>query len=102
MLLFGNGPVIPDGIVTVTDEKLNGRLLLTPYVVDVNLTVFYPDGASEIVAMNVQNGTPIVSGEEWFEKMDFITSVCSDSTQCGGYINRWMGAGNPQFERAAV
>ena len=38
---------------------------------------------------------------EWFDKMDFITSVCTDSTLCGGYINRWMGSPNPAFERAA-
>ena len=67
VLLFVNGSVIPEGIVAVTDEKLTGRLLLTPYVTEVNLTVFYPDGSSEMVEMEVQNGTPIVSGEEWFQ-----------------------------------
>ena len=102
VLLFVNGSAIPEGIVTVTDDELNGRLLLTPYVTEVDLTVMYPSGSSEVVSIEVQNGTPIVSGEEWFEKMDFITSVCSDSSQCGGYINRWMGTGNPQLERAAV
>ena len=102
VLLFVNGSAIPEGIVTVTDDELNGRLLLTPYVTEVDLTVMYPSGSSEVVSIEVQNGTPIVSGEEWFEEMDFITSVCSDSSQCGGYINRWMGTGNPQLERAAV
>jgi len=101
VLIFINGSVIPDGLATVIDQKLNGKLLLTPYATNVELTVGYPDGASESIVMNVQNGTPIVNGEDWFEKMDFITSICSDSTECGGYVNRWMGSPNPAFERAA-
>ncbi|DAC63285.1 MAG TPA: M28 family peptidase [Candidatus Poseidoniales archaeon] len=102
VLIFVNDTIIPDGMITVTDEKISGLLLLTPYVTEVNLTLSSPEGLSETIYMEVANGTPIVSGEEWFQKMDFITSVCADSTQCGGYINRWMGSGNPQFERAAV
>lgn len=101
VLIFVDGVAIPGGIVTVTNEKLNGRLLLTPYANEVNLTIISKDGVEERVPMNVENGTPIVSGEEWYEKMDFITSICPDSTQCGGYVNRWMGSPNPAFERAA-
>ena len=102
VLLFVNDTIIPKGVVTVTEEKMNGLMLLTPYVSEVNLTLTHPNGKNDVVAIEVVNGTPIVNGEEWFEKMDYITSVCSDSSQCGGYINRWMGAGNPQFERAAA
>ena len=102
VLLFVNDTIIPKGVVTVTEEKMNGLMLLTPYVSEVNLTLTHPNGKNDLIAIEVVNGTPIVNGEEWFEKMDYITSVCSDSSQCGGYINRWMGAGNPQFERAAA
>jgi len=56
---------------------------------------------SQILDYETVEGTPIVSGKEWFEKMEFITSVCSDSSACGGYVNRWMGSPNPNFERAA-
>ena len=102
VLIFVNDTIIPKGVVTVTEEKMNGLMLLTPYVSEVNLTLTHPNGKNDLIAIEVVNGTPIVNGEEWFEKMDYITSVCSDSSQCGGYINRWMGAGNPQFERAAA
>lgn len=102
VLIFVNDTIIPEGSVTVTDGRLNGLLLLTPYVTEVELVLQYPDQSTEYISMNVATGTPIVNGQDWFEKMDYITSVCSDSSQCGGYINRWMGAGNPNFERAAA
>lgn len=102
VLIFVNDTIIPEGSVTVTDGRLNGLLLLTPYVTEVELVLQYPDQSTEYISMNVATGTPIVNGQDWFEKMDYITSVCADSSQCGGYINRWMGAGNPNFERAAA
>jgi hypothetical protein len=103
VLLFVNGTIILDGMIEVVgDDVLKAKLLTTPYTTDANLTLIHPNGATSKVELVMEEAIPIVNGEDWFEKMDFITSVCSDSTKCGGYINRWMGSGNPQFERGAV
>jgi len=103
IFLFVNETLVNDGEIVVGEEgQIAGQILTTPYTTEANLTLYHPDGQSTEIDIPILEGTPIVSGEEWFQKMDFITSVCSDSTQCGGYINRWMGSGNPQFERAAV
>ena len=57
-------------------------------------------------SLPIENGTPIINGQEWFEKMDYIT--CDPvidgrpSAECGGYNDRWMGAANPAYERAAA
>jgi hypothetical protein len=103
VFLIVNGTLVQSGEIMVGDEgQIGGKILTTPYTTEANLTIYHPDGLSTLLEIPMIDGTPIVNGEEWFEKMDFITSVCSDSTQCGGYINRWMGSGNPQFERAAV
>ena len=102
VLLFVNGSLDVDGIIEVDgDDLLNAKMLTTPYTTDANLTLHHPDGTSSEVVLTVTEGEPIVNGEEWFTKMDFITSVCTDSTLCGGYVNRWMGTPNPAFERAA-
>ena len=101
VLLFLDGKVIPNGYAISEEQQMNGRLLLTPYAGDVSITIVNTDGSGDSYDFTAENGTPIVSGSEWFDKMDFITSVCSDSTECGGYINRWMGSPNPAFERAA-
>ena len=101
VMLFVNGSVIPNGYAVVQGEKMNGRLLPTPYVEMVRITIVDTDGKGTSYEVNIFNGTPIISGSEWYEKMDFITSVCVDSSECGGYINRWMGSPNPAFERAA-
>ncbi|MDP6870033.1 MAG: M28 family peptidase [Candidatus Poseidoniaceae archaeon] len=101
VLLFVNGTYVKSHQVTAGEETVAGWILTTPYVTSVNITFTDDNGRSEIVNVPITDGTPIVTGEEWFEKMDFITSVCSDSSKCGGYVNRWMGSPNPAFERAA-
>ena len=102
VLLFVNGSVIIDGMIEVIgDDILNAKLITTPYTTDANLTLIHPDGSSSKIILEIEEAIPIVNGEEWFQKMDFITSICSDSTECGGYVNRWMGSPNPAFERAA-
>ena len=102
VLLFVNNSVVPLGVIQVQDANLlNGKILTTPYVTATTLTVVYADGTASTIDLEVGNGTPIVNGEEWLDKMKFILNVCTDSTQCGGYINRWMGTPNPAFERAA-
>ena len=101
VLLFIDDTLIPNGYAMVEGNQMNGKLLPTPYAENVRITIVEDNGKGESFEMELTNGTPIISGAEWFEKMDFITSVCSDSTQCGGYINRWMGSPNPAFERAA-
>ena len=101
VMLFVDGYIIPNGYAMVEGESINGKLLLTPYVDEVKLTIVHPDGTGTVYELDVTNGTPIVNGKEWMEKMEHITSVCPDTTQCGGYINRWMGSPNPAFERAA-
>ena len=102
VLLFVNGTIIVDGMIeAVGDDVLKAKLLTTPYTTDANLTLIHPDGATSKVELVMEEAIPIVNGEDWFEKMDFVTSVCADSTLCGGYINRWMGTPNPALERAA-
>jgi hypothetical protein len=101
VMLFVNGSVLPNGFATVEGEQLVGKILLTPYVEEVKLTIVHPDGTGDSFEMQVTEGTPIVNGQDWMQKMEFITSVCADSTECGGYVNRWMGSPNPAFERAA-
>ena len=102
VLLFINGSIIIDGMIEVVgDDILNAKLLTTPYTTDANLTLIHPDGTSSRVILEIEEALPIVNGEDRFDKMDFITSICTDSTECGGYVNRWMGSPNPAFERAA-
>ena len=101
VMLFIDGYIIPNGYAMVEGESINGRLLLTPYVDEVKMTIVHADGTGDVYELQVTNGTPIVNGQEWMEKMEYITNVCPDTTQCGGYINRWMGSPNPAFERAA-
>ena len=47
------------------------------------------------IDITVGAGTPIVNGQEWFDKMEFILSVCADSTECGGYIKSLDGLSEP-------
>ena len=101
VMMFIDDVVIPNGFATVTDEQINGKLLPIPYAEEVRITIVESNGKGKSFEYQVAEGEPIVSGSEWFDKMDFITSVCADSTLCGGYINRWMGSPNPAFERAA-
>ncbi len=102
VLLFVNDSIVPLGVIQVQNsDLLNGKILTTPYVSSTTLTVVYSDGTASEIDLMVENGTAIVNGEEWLDKMKFILNVCADSTECGGYINRWMGSPNPAFERAA-
>lgn len=102
VLLFVNDSIVPLGVVQVQNsDLLTGKIITTPYVNATSLTVVHEDGTASKIDITVGAGTPIVNGEEWFDKMEFILSVCADSTECGGYINRWMGSPNPAFERAA-
>jgi len=103
VLFFVNGSIVPSGMVSSDDmEVLSGHILTTPYTEEVNLELMNEDGFKTTMLVSIENGTPIVNGEDWYEKMEFITSVCSDSSECGGYVNRWMGTPNPAFERAAA
>ena len=101
VLIFINGTYVKGHTVTVEDNTIFGQFLTTPLTTHVNITFTDDRGTSQILEISVTDGVPIVNGEEWFEKTDFITSVCSDTTKCGGYVNRWMGAGNGFYERAA-
>ena len=101
VMLFVDGYIIPNGYAAVEGESINGKLLLTPYVDEVKLRIVHDDGTGDTYELAVTKGTPIVNGKEWMDKMEYITNVCPDTTQCGGYINRWMGSPNPAFERAA-
>jgi len=101
VLLFVNGTFQVNSMAMVEGDLLHGKLLTTPYVEEITIELMHADGFREEVELAITEGTPIVNGEDWYEKMDFITSVCDDSSKCGGYINRWMGTPNPAFERAA-
>lgn len=103
VLFFINGSIVPSGMVSSEDmDILSGHILTTPYTEEVNLELMNEDGFKTSIIVPIENGTPIVNGEDWYDKMEFITSVCSDSSECGGYVNRWMGTPNPAFERAAA
>ncbi len=101
VLIFINGTYVKSHMVMVEDNTVFGQLLTTPYTDEVSISFMSSDGQTEVLPIEITNGTPIVNGEDWFDKMDFITSICTDSTECGGYVNRWMGTPNPAFERAA-
>ena len=102
VLLFVDGNYDIDHMVFGGKETVKGMILTTPYVTNVNITLIGSDGSSQVISVPLTNGTPIVNGEEWFTKMEFITSICDDSSKCGGYVNRWMGSPNPAFERGAA
>ena len=101
VLIFINDTYVKSHSVMVEDNTVFGQFITTPYTTEVNITFMSSDGQSQVVNVPITEGTPIVNGEEWFEKIDFITSVCTDTSKCGGYVNRWMGAGNAFYERAA-
>ena len=101
VLLFVNGSLDIDSSVPVDGDRVSLRLLTTPYAEEVLLVMYDAQGRSSTLDIPVVNGTPIVSGTEWFEKMEYI--LCDvPSDDCGAYKMRWMGAGNGQFERAAI
>ena len=62
--------------------------------------VYATDGTKAVFNQSITNGTPIITGEAWYEKMDYITCD-TPSDDCGSYNFRWMGSPNAQFERAA-
>jgi len=103
VLMFVNHSLVTTGYLHLDDdEEVYGQILATPYTIEpVILKMMALDGSTLEIEVALENETPIVSGQEWYQKMDFITSVCDDSTKCGAYINRWMGSPNPNFERAA-
>ena len=68
VMLFVDGYIIPNGYAMVEGESMNGKLLLTPYVDEVKLTIVHPDGTGTAYELDVTNGTPIVNGKEWMRK----------------------------------
>ncbi len=106
VFLFVNGSMDLDSSVPVEGDRLSFLLLTTPYTEVVELTIYDQNGRKTMFSLPIENGTPIVNGQEWFEKMDYIT--CDPvvdgrpSAECGGYNDRWMGAGNPAYERGAA
>ena len=100
VLLFVDGYIDIDSSVPVDGDRVLVQMLTTPYTESVELVVWSADGTKTVYNQSLVNGTPVVSGEAWYEKMDYITcDVPSDD--CGAYNGRWMGSPNPQFERAA-
>ena len=82
VLLFVNDSIVPLGVIQVQGDKLlNGKILTTPYVTSTTLTLVFADGTGATIDFEVENGTPIVNGQDWFNKMDFILSVCTDSSR---------------------
>ena len=49
VMLFIDGYIIPNGYAVVDGESINGRLLLTPYVDEVKLTIVHQDGSGDDV-----------------------------------------------------
>ena len=100
VLLFVDGIIDVDSSVPVEGDRVLVQLLTTPYTEHVELVVWAKDGTKSVLNTTVTNGTPIISGEAWYEKMDYITCD-TPSDDCGAYNFRWMGSPNAQFERAA-
>ena len=98
--LFVDGVLDIDSSVPVDGDRVLVQLLTTPYTEHVELVVWAKDGTKSVLNRSVSNGTPILTGEAWYEKMDYITCD-TPSDDCGAYNGRWMGSPNPQFERAA-
>ncbi len=101
VLLFVNGSLDIDSSVPVDGDRVLLQLLTTPYTEQVELIIYTKDGQKTVFNPPIENGTPIVRGADWFEKMEYIT--CNvPSADCGAYNGRWMGSPNGQFERAAA
>ena len=100
VLFFVDGVLDIDSSVPVEGDRVQLRLLTTPYTEEVVLNIYTKDGVKTVLTPPIENGTPIVSGEAWYEKMDYITCD-TPSDDCGSYNFRWMGSPNAQFERAA-
>ncbi|MEC7411788.1 MAG: hypothetical protein VYE08_04075, partial [Candidatus Thermoplasmatota archaeon] len=71
VFLFVNGSMDLDSSVPVEGDRLSFRLLTTPYTEAVELTIYAQNGRKTVFSLPVENGTPIVNGQEWFEKMDY-------------------------------
>ncbi len=100
VLLFVDGVIDIDSSVPVEGDRVSVQLLTTPYTEHVELVVYALDGTKAVFNQSITNGTPIITGEAWYEKMDYITCD-TPSDDCGSYNFRWMGSPNAQFERAA-
>ncbi len=100
VLLFVDGVIDIDSSVPVEGDRVSVQLLTTPYTEHVELVVYATDGTKAVFYQSITNGTPIITGEAWYEKMDYITCD-TPSDDCGSYNFRWMGSPNAQFERAA-
>ena len=100
VLLFVDGVIDIDSSVPVEGDRVSVQLLTTPYTEHVELVVYAVDGTRAVFNQSITNGTPIITGEAWYEKMDYITCD-TPSDDCGSYNFRWMGSPNAQFERAA-
>ena len=100
VLLFVDGVIDIDSSVPVEGDRVSVQLLTTPYTEHVELVVYAVDGTKAVFNQSITNGTPIITGEAWYEKMDYITCD-TPSDDCGSYNFRWMGSPNAQFERAA-
>ena len=100
VLLFVDGVIDIDSSVPVEGDRVSVQLLTTPYTEHVELVVYATDGTKAVFNQSITNGTPIITGEAWYEKMDYITCD-TPSDDCGSYNFRWMGSPNAQFERAA-
>ena len=95
-----DGVIDIDSSVPVEGDRISVQLLTTPYTEHVELVVYATDGTKAVFNQSITNGTPIITGEAWYEKMDYITCD-TPSDDCGSYNFRWMGSPNAQFERAA-
>ena len=79
VMLFVDGYIVPNGYAMVEGDSINGRFLLTPYVDEMKVTIVHPDGSGDVYELEVTQGMPIVNGDEWYERMEYITSVCPDT-----------------------
>ena len=72
VMMFIDDIVIPNGYAVVEDEQINGKLLPIPYAEEVSITIVEANGKGKSFEYTIAEGEVIISGSEWFEKMDFI------------------------------
>ena len=65
VLLFVDGIIDIDSSVPVDGDRVNVKLLTTPYTEFVELVVYAMDGSKAVFNQSISNGTPIIRGEAW-------------------------------------
>ena len=80
VLLFVDGVIDIDSSVPVEGDRVSVQLLTTPYTEHVELVVYAVDGTKAVFNQSITNGTPIITGEAWYEKTVSYTHLRAHET----------------------